>query len=140
MSGSVPTLWSELSEYELCALVLSNSGDGSGLPSIAAGWDHWYEPEDLPEYSRDLGAAILALVSWGLVVVYNGMSPGDPLMSSEEIELAMANLQNWDYGDEGLDQVLWVSSTESGDRLLAPLRGSADVLKYFDMRHAEKRR
>jgi hypothetical protein len=59
-------------------LVHVNSGDGSGLTALLSGWDPWWHPDDVSAHSRDLGAAILSLVSTGLVVVYSGMMLEDP--------------------------------------------------------------
>jgi hypothetical protein len=133
------TAWTDLDPEEQCVLALADSADGSGLPEIVSGWDHWWQPDDLPEYLRTLGEAIVSLVSTGLVIVYAGMSPGDPELTIEAIRPALSNPQNWFYGDDGLEQVLWVSTTESGTRVLADAQPD-DVLKYFDMRHAERRK
>jgi hypothetical protein len=133
------TVWSDLCPGEQCVLALADSADGSGLPDIVNGWDHWWQLDDLPEYMRTLSEAIVSLVSTGMVIVYAGMSLGDPEMTIEEIRPAVSNPRNWFYGDDGLEQVLWVSTTESGARVLADAQ-PGDVLKYFDMRHAERRK
>lgn len=126
--------WYDLSPYEQCVLCNANSGDGSGPPSFMSSWNPWYEPEDLPKYSERLTAAMIALMADGLVTVKDGMTLDAPLMTIEEVRLAAANLQNWFYGDEGLDQVLWVTTTDAGDRLLLATAPGDEAMRYYDPR------
>jgi hypothetical protein len=129
----VTTAWRDLSRYEQCVLVAASSGDGSGLPWILSSWDPWWQPDDLASYSEELTAAISTLMAGGLVVVTDGMLAGDPAMSIEAVGRAATHPRNWFYGDEGLEQVLWVTTTDAGDRVGAAAP-SADVLRYVDPR------
>lgn len=133
------TAWHDLSRQQQCVLAAASSGDGSGLPSILCSWDPWWQPDDVARYGAKLAAAIITLVSDGLVVVHDGMLIGDPVMSVEAIGRATANPCNWFYGDEGLEQVLWVTTTDAGDRVGAEAP-AADVLQYFDRRHSLRKR
>lgn len=119
-------------------LALADSGDGSGLPQILAAWDPSWNTDEPPMHVRSMGAAIKALVSMGLVVVYSGMLPEDPVMSVVEIEAAVVNPENWYYGEEGLVQVLWVSTTKLGTSVLSEARPD-DVMQYFGGRRAGSR-
>lgn len=133
------TAWRDLSRHEQCVLVAASSGDGSGLPWILGSWDPWWQPDDLANYSEELTAAIGTLLAGDLVVVTDGMLAGDLAMSAEAVGRAAANPRNWFYGDEGLEQVLWVTTTDAGDRLVAAAP-STDVLRYADPRRASSER
>lgn len=125
--------WHDLGQYQQCVLAAANSGDGSGLPWILSSWDPWWQPDDLAGYSEKLAAAIGPLVACGLVYVTDGMLADDPVMSIEAIGRATANPRNWFYDDDGLDQVLWITTTDAGDRVMAEAP-SAEAMRYYDPR------
>lgn len=127
------TAWRDLSQHQRCALAAASSGDGSGLPWILDSWDPWWQPDDLASYTEKLAAAVSALVACGLVVVHDGMLAGDPVMPIEAVGRATANPRNWFYDDEGLEQVLWVTTTDAGDRVMAEAP-SAEAMRYYDPR------
>lgn len=125
--------WRDLSKHQQCVLAAANSSDGSGLPWILDSWDPWWQPADLASYSARIAAAIGELVASGLVYVTDGMVAGDPVMSIEAIARATANPHNWFYGDDGLDQVLWITTTDAGDRVMAEAP-VAEAMRYYDPR------